>query len=284
MMAPTNVTTMTPMEHALRELEPTTHYDDARSEKLIISTSGAPNENENMSDRSCRVYVGNVAWKAQWQDLKDHMRSLGGNVIRADVFLDPQGRSKGCGIVEYETREEAQQAIEKLNDSELFDRKIFVREDREDDPEFRGRRGPYSTVRRKRTSGMNHVNYNNRSSGDFRPNRNHKAPTNSRKNPILYESRFSNSENVGSCRLFVGNLPWETNWKDLKTLFQKCGDVIRAEIHTENGVSCGCGTVLFKSPDQAQQAIAQFNNYELDGRPLLVRLNDTGLHTNPGAQ
>lgn len=47
-----------------------------------------------LHDKSCRVYVGNLAWKVQWQNLKDHMRSLGGNVIRADVFVDNQGRSR----------------------------------------------------------------------------------------------------------------------------------------------------------------------------------------------
>jgi len=45
---------------------------------------------------STRVYVGNLAWQTSWQDLKDHMRSAG-IVTRADVFLDENGRSKGCG-------------------------------------------------------------------------------------------------------------------------------------------------------------------------------------------
>lgn len=40
---------------------------------------------------------------------------------------------QGCGVVEFETADQAQEAIEKLTDTELKDRKIFVREDREDD-------------------------------------------------------------------------------------------------------------------------------------------------------
>jgi RNA recognition motif-containing protein len=41
------------------------------------------------------------------------------------------GRSKGCGIVEFATPDEAQRAITELNDTELMGRMVFVREDRE---------------------------------------------------------------------------------------------------------------------------------------------------------
>ncbi len=77
-----------------------------------------------------RVYVGNLAWDCKWQDLKDHMRSTG-EVLHADVLHAPDGRSKGCGLVEYQTADEAQRAIQELNDTELMGRMIFVREDRE---------------------------------------------------------------------------------------------------------------------------------------------------------
>ena len=35
-----------------------------------------------------------------WQDLKDHFKAAG-NVTRADVMTGSDGRSKGCGIVEF---------------------------------------------------------------------------------------------------------------------------------------------------------------------------------------
>ena len=56
------------------------------------------------------------------------MRGLGGDVIRADVMTDQGGRSRGCGIVEFANPEQAAQAIEQLNNSELKGRMIFVRE------------------------------------------------------------------------------------------------------------------------------------------------------------
>jgi hypothetical protein len=43
----------------------------------------------------------------------------------------PDGRSKGCGIVEFSTRGRGAGCLT-LNDTELYGRQIFVREDRED--------------------------------------------------------------------------------------------------------------------------------------------------------
>ena len=42
-----------------------------------------------------RVYVGNLSWDAQWQDLKDHMRGPNGdlNVLHADIMSEANGGS-----------------------------------------------------------------------------------------------------------------------------------------------------------------------------------------------
>jgi RNA recognition motif-containing protein len=77
------------------------------------------------------VYVGNLPWEVTWQDLQEHMQRGGGQVTKADVLQEESGRSKGCGLVEFETVEEAGHAISVLNESELNGRKIFVRFDRD---------------------------------------------------------------------------------------------------------------------------------------------------------
>jgi len=79
-----------------------------------------------------RVWVGNLSFKTSWQELKDHMRAAG-NVLYSEIFMEQDGyRSKGCGVVEYESEEEARKAIDTLFDSTLNGRKIIVREDREE--------------------------------------------------------------------------------------------------------------------------------------------------------
>ena len=45
-----------------------------------------------------------------WQDLKDLFKSVA-HVVRANIVLGDDGRSKGSGIVLYETDEDAQEAI-----------------------------------------------------------------------------------------------------------------------------------------------------------------------------
>ncbi|QDZ21723.1 RNA-binding domain-containing protein [Chloropicon primus] len=80
--------------------------------------------------RDCRVYVWNLPWSTRWMDLKDHFKSVG-EVAYADVMTDRRsGRSKGCGIVEFTCREDAQKAIETMYDTMIGDRKIALREDK----------------------------------------------------------------------------------------------------------------------------------------------------------
>eukprot|EP01035_Chromulina_nebulosa_P034295 gene34295-46004_t len=103
-----------------------------RREPQIINR-GPPNHsfNAQIPDNNTRLYVGNLSWGVTWQELKDHMKRSGGHVVRADVMTDLDGRSKGCGIVEYASPMEAKDAIVRLNNTELLGRPIHVREDRE---------------------------------------------------------------------------------------------------------------------------------------------------------
>ncbi|OLP93515.1 putative RNA-binding protein [Symbiodinium microadriaticum] len=78
-----------------------------------------------------RVYVSNLPWHVAWQELKDHMKSVG-EVVYADIFTEDTGRSRGCGLVAFRRAEDAQRAVLELNDSELSGRQIAVREDRVD--------------------------------------------------------------------------------------------------------------------------------------------------------
>ncbi|KAI8890573.1 RNA-binding domain-containing protein [Backusella circina FSU 941] len=83
-------------------------------------------------NRKARVYVGNLSLDVKWHHLKDFMRQAG-EVIYADVMLLSNGRSKGCGIVEYRYPEDAKHAIHILHKVEFMGRPVFVREDREYD-------------------------------------------------------------------------------------------------------------------------------------------------------
>ncbi|KAF9195137.1 hypothetical protein BGZ51_004564 [Haplosporangium sp. Z 767] len=100
----------------------------SRTRSRSRSRSPMRNTGSNLRDR--RVYVGNLSYDVKWTDLKDFMREVG-PVAHADVLLDSAGRSKGWGIVEFQSASDAREAIRRLNNVVLMGRAVFVREDRE---------------------------------------------------------------------------------------------------------------------------------------------------------
>jgi hypothetical protein len=84
---------------------------------------------QNMQEStSTTLAVTNLPYRIRWQDLKDLFRRYG-TPSRADVFLAPDGRSRGVGMVSMRTRQEAESCVNDLNGYEWFGRKIGVRID-----------------------------------------------------------------------------------------------------------------------------------------------------------
>jgi len=76
------------------------------------------------------IYVGNLAWAVTADDLLE-LFGQHGKVARAQVITDREtGRSRGFGFVEMENDEEAQKAIEALNNFNHNDRPLMVNEAR----------------------------------------------------------------------------------------------------------------------------------------------------------
>ncbi|KAI8845406.1 hypothetical protein BC829DRAFT_445749 [Chytridium lagenaria] len=70
-----------------------------------------------------QVFVGN--------DLKDLFRPHGLNPVHADILSESgTGRSKGCGIVRFATRDEAERAVQVVNGFNLAGRNVVVRLDK----------------------------------------------------------------------------------------------------------------------------------------------------------
>jgi RNA recognition motif-containing protein len=73
-------------------------------------------------------------------------------------------------------------------------------------------------------------------------------------------------------KLFVGNLPYNTNEEALKELFSEAGTVESASIITDrnSGRSKGFGFVEMSSEEEAEKAIEMFNGKDFEGRGLTV--------------
>src|SRR3954464_4521115 len=73
-------------------------------------------------------------------------------------------------------------------------------------------------------------------------------------------------------RLYVGNLPYQATDEDLTALFSSAGNVASARVMRDmaTGRARGFGFIEMATDEAAQKAIEQFNEYEMDGRKLVV--------------
>jgi cold-inducible RNA-binding protein len=73
-------------------------------------------------------------------------------------------------------------------------------------------------------------------------------------------------------RIYVGGISYSTSSDGLRSLFAQAGEVTEATVVEDrySGQSKGFGFVEMPNAEEAQAAIARFNGYNLDGRPLTV--------------
>lgn len=75
-----------------------------------------------------RLFVSNLAFETQWKYLKDHMRQAG-DVVRADIFENKDGTSRGIGVVEFRSKQDMNRALKELHETMLDGRKLYLKED-----------------------------------------------------------------------------------------------------------------------------------------------------------
>lgn len=82
------------------------------------------------------------------------------------------------------------------------------------------------------------------------------------------------AEGANPAKLFVGNLPWSVSSDELGQLFAQYGTVVDAKVITDkfSGRSKGIAFVEYDNADSAQEAIAALNDYNLDGRQIIVNV------------
>ncbi|KAH8919561.1 RNA-binding domain-containing protein [Atractiella rhizophila] len=162
----------------------------------------------------------------------------------------PNGMSKGCGVVEYATYDEAQRAIKELNDKTLMGRQIFIREDREEEPRY----GAAAVAGRAGYNGPGAFGGRGGYGGFGGGYGGHAAH-----NPFAGK------------QLFVSGLPPNVGWQDLKDLFRAAGSIMRADINFyPDGTPKGTGTVGFETERDAANAIAMYHGFEFQNRKLEV--------------
>ncbi|CDZ97834.1 rna-binding domain-containing protein [Phaffia rhodozyma] len=219
---------------------PSTHAHHSAPQRSVGGPFNAPSdqaaEHAQRSIKENRVYVGNLSYEVRYKDLENFMMDAGLDVAFTEILVTPTHISKGCGIVEFTNREDAVKALTEFTDKPLLGRPIFVREDREQEARFGA---PPSQGRLGHMAG-----------GPF------------------------GGHGMGgpSNQLYIGNLPYQATWQDLKDLFRPAGAIIRADVQMfPDGRPKGGGTVVFENAEDAANAMAQFNGFDWYGRRLEVR-------------
>ncbi|KAI8813519.1 hypothetical protein BJ742DRAFT_788558 [Cladochytrium replicatum] len=79
---------------------------------------------------------------------------------------------------------------------------------------------------------------------------------------------------MAEAKVFVGNLSWNTTDESLRQHFSQFGDISDCVVlrDRETGRSRGFGFVTFSSTENAQTAIDNMNEQDLDGRNVRVNM------------
>lgn len=89
-------------------------------------------ENPTAVPPATTVFVGNLPWLTKEDELRDYMMGAGTVASVSMQVHEDTGRSKGWGLVEYTTPEEAQFAIQQYHEQDFQGRNLNVRLDRSD--------------------------------------------------------------------------------------------------------------------------------------------------------
>lgn len=222
---------------------------------------------KGVEDDACKVFVGNLPFSAEWQELKDHFSQCGTVVDTKVLTMDgkgggrTKGRSRGKGLVVFSSAAEAQTAIASLNGSMMDDRQIEV------DVWTRGQ-GTGGKGGAGKGAGWAWSPPAGKASG---------------------KGTFANSA-PDSHMVYVGNLPFQAEWQELKDHFAQCGTVVDTKVHTTDGKgggrtkgrSRGTGTVTFSSAAEATQAVKMLNGSVMMDREIVVDVWTGGSGKNVG--
>ncbi|EKM57474.1 uncharacterized protein PHACADRAFT_91047 [Phanerochaete carnosa HHB-10118-sp] len=194
-------------------------------------------------DTRTQLFVGNLPYRVRWQDLKDLFRRAG-TVLRADVSLAPDNRSRGYGTVLLASAEDAGRAIDMFNGFVWQTRTLEVRHDKMGVTAM-GEEFHNSVVGASTGTGlgvgMGFGGGTTSGAGTPFPQLQTNLPGPLSRPPTT-------------------TLPFHIQWQDLKDLFRQAGTILRADVALgPDGRSRGFGTVSFATEGDAERAVKMFN-------------------------
>jgi len=214
-----------------------------------------------------KLFVGNLNFSTTEQALIDYFSRFG-KVVGTNL-ITPSGRgrrhNKGYGFIIFENENEAKEAVNRTNATELDGRAINVEFARPQDPNAprypprgrgRGGRGGRGGGRGGYRRGLydNHGGRPRR--GGYRGQR------------IRTEPEGEPSEKA----IFVANLPYRIEQEALLKLFSEYAPIRAHVVVSRSGYSQGFGFVEFTTKEGQQKAIADNEKIESESRKLTIRI------------
>ncbi|KAJ2958419.1 hypothetical protein NQZ79_g5978 [Umbelopsis isabellina] len=226
-----------------------------------LEENSTDNSTHSVKVHARQLFIGNLPFRVRWQDLKDMFKKAG-DVVRADVAIGYDNRSKGHGTVLFTTIQDAQHAVDLFHNYTWQGRVLEVREDR-------------GYIDREANGGNQ---FRHRGHGGGLPKATSTRPIyvpGVHMNPLyINHAQTGPPHTSGRNQLFVGNIPFSCQWQDLKDLFRNAGNILRADIaQGQDGRSRGFGTVLYATIEDAQNAVEMYDGYEFHGRQLRVHFD-----------
>jgi RNA recognition motif-containing protein len=212
--------------------------DRSTSNRNSAPRNSAPRRERKQAEASPALYFGSLAWATTTEDLQALLSQY--DIQSAEVVMGYDGRSRGYGLVNCSTTQEAESVIAEFNNTEFQGRTIVVR-------------------------------FSDRSGGSSGSSNRNSAP----RQPAPRRERKERKQGQPSQSLFFGGLAWATTTEDLQDLLRSYQIQSAEVVMGYDGRSRGYALVSCSSVEEAEAVIAEFNSTEFQGRSLRVRFDSS---------
>lgn len=274
------------------------------SASISPSPSPPPSPSPTSPFASSSLYVGELHPDVVEGNLFDTFNQVG-PVASIRVCRDAvTRRSLGYAYVNYHSAQDAERALEMLNNSVIRDRPCRIMWSQRDPSLRKSGKGNifiknldksidhkalYDTFcqfgpilsckieldENNESKGYGYIQFLNQESADTAVNKVNGMMLNDKKvfvGPFVSrKERLASNSPKKFTNVYVNNLDTAVDEDQLKNLFQEFGIIQSAVImKDESGKSRGFGFVNFESPESAQRAVEALNNKEINGKQLYV--------------
>lgn len=244
----------------------------SRSPRRSRIGAAVGSNNGNASSNNRMVYITNIAYEARWVDLKSLVREKGGEVTFCELLEDGNGKPKGNAVVEFETREGAENCVTNLQKYDWKGRSIIAKEIRDPTAFFRTIKAETGIDYLSRTGGGGPAG------GRAHQNKDHDRPSRTGTFDLFgLNMEFLRQHNIEPplCeRIFIANLAFNVGTDKLYEVFGMAGKINWMDFRIDKeGKTKGVCVIQYTHPIEAVQAISMFNGQRLFDRNLVVKMD-----------